>query len=60
MTKFAVAFEKSGAGCITTGKTLPRTRKRMHQAMDAHLQAMREDGDAIPEPSHIVDVLEVA
>ncbi len=70
MSKYAVVFEKSktgyGAyapdlpGCIATGKTLELTRKRMQEAIDAHLQAMREDGDPIPEPSHVVDVLEVA
>jgi len=70
MSKYAVVFEKSrtgyGAyapdlpGCIATGKTLALTRKRMQEAIDMHLRAMREDGDPIPEPSHIVDVLEVA
>jgi predicted RNase H-like HicB family nuclease len=70
MSKYAVVFEKSktgyGAyvpdlpGCIATGRTLELTRKRMQEAIELHLRAMREDGDPIPEPSHIVDVLEVA
>jgi predicted RNase H-like HicB family nuclease len=62
MKKFLVLFEKSttgyGAyapdlpGCVATGRTLEETRARMAKAMEMHLAAMREDGDAIPEPSH--------
>jgi predicted RNase H-like HicB family nuclease len=32
----------------------------MAEAIKAHLLAMPEDGDPIPEPSHSVDMLEVA
>jgi predicted RNase H-like HicB family nuclease len=46
-------------GCIATGQTLEQTR-RMADAIEAHLQAMREDGDPIPVPSHAADMLEVA
>jgi predicted RNase H-like HicB family nuclease len=31
----------------------------MHDAMDAHLKSMREDGDPIPSPSYVADMLEV-
>ena len=68
-TRYPVVFEKSetgyGAyapdlpGCIATGTTLNITRQRMLEAIAAHLRAMREDGDPIPEPSH-VEMLEVA
>ena len=68
-TRYAVLFEKSetgyGAyapdlpGCIATGKTLAITRRRMAEAIAAHLRAMREDGNPIPQPSH-VEMLEVA
>jgi predicted RNase H-like HicB family nuclease/predicted RNA binding protein YcfA (HicA-like mRNA interferase family) len=68
-TRYAVVFERSATGygayvpdlpgCIATGRTLDLTRQRMRQAITAHLQAMREDGDSIPEPSH-VEMLEVA
>ena len=40
--------------------TLDETKRLMQEAIELHLRAMREDGDPIPEPSHIVDVLEVA
>jgi predicted RNase H-like HicB family nuclease len=68
-TRYAVVFERTATGysayvpdlpgCIATGKTLAITRQRMKQAIAAHVQAMREDGDLIPEPSHI-EMLEVA
>jgi len=68
-TKYAVVFEKSATGygayvpdlpgCIATGKTLAVTRRRMAEALAIHLQAMREDGDPIPKPSH-VEMLAVA
>lgn len=69
MSKYAVFFEKSGTGygayipdlpgCIATGRTLEETKTLIHEAMELHLSAMREDGDIIPEPSHI-ELVEVA
>lgn len=62
MTKYLVLYEKSSTGygayapdlpgCVATGHTLEETRARMSKAMELHLAAMREDGEAIPAPSH--------
>jgi predicted RNase H-like HicB family nuclease len=61
MNKFLVLFEKSSTGygayapdlpgCVATGSTLEETRTRMAKALEMHLAAMREEGDAVPEPS---------
>ena len=69
MNKFVVLFEQSSTGygayapglpgCVATGRTLEETRRRMAKAMEMHLGAMRDDGDAIPEPSHF-ELLETA
>ena len=69
MSRYAVIFEPTRTGfsayipdlpgCIATGQTLPETQERIQSAMEMHLQAMREDGDPIPEPSHIVEMREV-
>ena len=65
MKRHAVVFEKAennwGAyvpdlpGCVTTGKTLDETKRNIHEAIELHLESMREVGDPIPEPSTEVD-----
>lgn len=46
-------------GCIATGRTRQQTLERMTKATEMHLQAMRDDGDPIPQPSE-VEMLSVA
>jgi predicted RNase H-like HicB family nuclease len=46
-------------GCISTGKTLDEVKRRMRDAVELHLRAMREDGLPIPEPS-LVEYVEAA
>ena len=70
MSKYAVVFEPARTGfsayipdlpgCIATGRTLPETQERIQSAIEIHLRAMCQDGDPIPEPSHIACMLEVA
>ncbi len=38
-------------GCVTTGKTREEIITRMREAIELHLEGMREDGEAIPEPN---------
>ena len=59
--RYAVIYEKTDTGysayapdlpgCIAAGATLAQTRDLMRQAVEMHLEAMREDGDPIPEPT---------
>jgi predicted RNase H-like HicB family nuclease len=68
--KYAVIYEKSsngwGAfvpdlpGCVALGFTLEETEDLIRGAVEQHIRAMREDGDPIPEPSHVANMLEVA
>lgn len=68
--KYAVIYEQSsngwGAsvpdlpGCVALGFTLQETEELIREALQQHLRAMREDGDPIPEPSLMVEMLEVA
>ncbi|MCX6598899.1 MAG: type II toxin-antitoxin system HicB family antitoxin [Acidobacteria bacterium] len=70
MTKYAVIYEPACTGysahvpdlpgCIAAGRTHELTRKLMQEAIEGHLELMREDGDAIPEPTQVVEMLEVA
>jgi predicted RNase H-like HicB family nuclease len=68
--KYPIIYEKSsngwGAflpdlpGCVAAGFTLEETKRLIHEAVEIHLRSMREDGDPIPQPSHVVEILEVA
>ena len=37
-------------GCISTGKTVEETTRNIQEAIELHLEGMRDDGDPIPEP----------
>jgi predicted RNase H-like HicB family nuclease len=43
-------------GCITAGSTLEEARSMAAEALAFHVEGMREDGDAIPEPSTLDDL----
>jgi len=70
MRRYAVVFEKAEhnwaayvpdlPGCVSTGKTLEETKSNIRQAIELHLESMREVGEAIPEPSSQVDFVELA
>jgi predicted RNase H-like HicB family nuclease len=47
-------------GCVATGATVEETKERIADAIRMHLEGMREDGDAIPEPRTVCDCVEVA
>jgi predicted RNase H-like HicB family nuclease len=69
MMKFAVVFEKAPSnwaayvpdlpGCITTGSTLEETKRNIREAVELHLEAMREVGEPIPAPTTDVDFVEL-
>jgi predicted RNase H-like HicB family nuclease len=68
--KYAVIFEKSrtgcGAyvpdlpGCVAVGKTLKETQRLIREAIELHLQGMREDDEPVPEPTSIADNVTVS
>ncbi len=37
-------------GCVTTGATREETEVNIREAIELHLEGMREDGISIPEP----------
>jgi predicted RNase H-like HicB family nuclease len=47
-------------GCISTGATIEETKRNIRDAVEFHLRGMEEDGDPIPEPTTLADVIEVA
>ena len=68
--RFPVVIERTGtgysayspdvSGCAAAGDTEEETRGNFQSALMAHFEAMREVGEAIPEPSSSVDYVEVA
>ena len=67
---YTVIIENAGAnysayvpdlpGCITTGTTRDETMRNMREAIEFHLEGMREDGEPIPAPTTTATVIEVA
>jgi len=67
--RYAVIYEKTDTGysayvpdlpgCIAAGDTLEQTRQLMLEAIEFHLAGMREDGDAIPEPTTVAAMVPV-
>ncbi len=69
MKRYAVVIEKTdngyGAhvpdlpGCIAAANTLAETELLIRDAMELHLEGMREHGDTIPEPTTVAQYVEV-
>lgn len=44
-------------GCVSAGTTLDEARAMGKEALDGHIACMREDGEVIPAPSSLEDVM---
>ena len=59
MKKYLVIFEKTSTGyssyspdipgCIATGRTKTETEKNMYEAIQFHLEGLREEGMKLPK-----------
>ena len=47
-------------GCVATGATLEEAEREIRIAIEFHLEGMIEDGLPIPQPTSIVEYIEVA
>ncbi|MCA9107497.1 MAG: type II toxin-antitoxin system HicB family antitoxin [Pirellulaceae bacterium] len=52
------AYSPDLPGCVATGKTRLEVEERMREAIRLHLDGLREDGLAIPEPTSIAEYIE--
>ena len=69
MKHYAVVIEKTGTGfgayvpdlpgCVSTGRTIEETERHIREAIEFHLDGMREDGDPIPEPTTVTVSVEI-
>jgi predicted RNase H-like HicB family nuclease len=47
-------------GCVATGDTISETERAIREAIEFHLEGLREDGAPIPPPTSRVDYIDVA
>ncbi len=68
--KYAVVIEEGessyGAyvpdlpGCVAAGETREEAIKLIHEAIEFHIQGLKEDGEVIPAPTSSIEIIEVA
>ncbi len=69
MRRYAIVIEKAASnyaayvpdlpGCVATGATVEDTERLLRAAVALHLEGLQEDGLPIPEPSSVVEYLEL-
>ena len=67
--RYAIVIEKANGnysvyvpdlpGCVATGATVEEAERSMREAIEFHLDGMREDGLRIPTPTSRVDYVDV-
>ena len=68
--KYAVVIEKPEGnysayvpdlpGCVSTGATVEEVEREIREAIAFHIEGLREDGLAVPEPMSQVEYIELA
>ena len=68
--RYAIVIENAGGnysayvpdlpGCVATGETPAATEQAIREAIEFHLDGMRDDGTPIPPPTSRVEYVEVA
>lgn len=68
--RYAIVIEKAESnysayvpdlpGCVATGATVEEAEASIREAIEFHLEGMREDGTPIQPPSSHVEYIEVA
>ncbi len=68
MHRYLVIFEKAGdnysayspdlPGCIATGKTRDEVERTIREAINFHIEGLKEDGLPLPEPASFTEYIE--
>ena len=68
--RYAIVIEKAESnysayvpdlpGCVATGATIEEIEAQIREAIEFHLEGMREDGIAIPQPASRVEYVDIA
>lgn len=69
MMKYAIVIEQGEnnlsayvpdlPGCITTGQTIKEIEHNIREAIELHLEGLREDGEHVPEPHTAVTYVDL-
>jgi predicted RNase H-like HicB family nuclease len=69
MRRYAVVIEKAPGnysayvpdlpGCVATGATIEETEREIREAIEFHLEGLRDAGEPIPEPTSRTAYVEV-
>jgi len=54
------AYVPDLAGCIAAAETKEEVLRLIHEAIEFHVEGLREDGQPIPKPSSSIEYVEVA
>ncbi|HEY1754673.1 MAG TPA: type II toxin-antitoxin system HicB family antitoxin [Bryobacteraceae bacterium] len=70
MTKYTVFIEATATGysahvpdlpgCAAAGASLEETRQLIREAVGFHIEALRMNGDVVPEPTAYIEEIEVS
>ncbi len=68
--KYAIVIEQANSnysayvpdlpGCVATGATIEEVENEIREAIEFHIESMKEDGESVPIPSSSVEYVEVA
>jgi predicted RNase H-like HicB family nuclease len=69
MKRYAIVIEKAASnyaayvpdlpGCVATGASVEETENLLREAIAMHVEGLQEDGLPVPEPSSVVEYLEI-
>lgn len=46
-------------GCVAIGETMDEVRRLIAEAIEFHIESLREDGCVVPPPSSTVEFIEI-
>ena len=68
--RYAIVIEKAAKnysayvpdlpGCVATGETVEETERLIREAIEFHIEGLRADGHAVPQPSSKVEYVDIA
>jgi predicted RNase H-like HicB family nuclease len=68
--RYAIVIEKAESnysayvpdlpGCVATGESIKQVEAEIREAIEFHIEGLREDGSLVPSPSSQVEYIEIA